>query len=238
MISNDGSRVFFESIEALVPRDVNEEWDVYQWEEPGSGTCTTSDPTYGPDSGGCVDLISSGDSPDKSTFLDATPDGSSAFFSTRSRLVSIDTDSLYDVYAARVNGGFAPPDPDVACEGEECRGAGPSEPEDQGAGTGAFQGPGNPTFSDDRPAAGNRRCVALARRFKALVGSAGKLRARAVRMSRVSKRSSNPRRTKATRRVARRYAVASKKRLRAAKQMRRGARRCVAQANANRRADR
>jgi DNA-binding beta-propeller fold protein YncE len=121
VISDDGSRVFFESFEALVPRDTNGTWDVYQWEEPGKGSCDKSDSTYGEESGGCVDLISSGESPAKSTFLDADPSGDNVFFSTQSSLVGQDY-GLNDVYVARVGGGFPEPQPKPTCEGDACQG--------------------------------------------------------------------------------------------------------------------
>ena len=121
VISDDGSRVFFESFEALVPRDTNGAWDVYQWEEPGKGTCDEGDPTFGTEAGGCVDLISSGESPAKSTFLDADPSGDNVFFSTQSSLVGQDY-GLNDVYVARVGGGFPEPQPNPICEGDACQG--------------------------------------------------------------------------------------------------------------------
>ncbi len=121
VISDDGSRVFFESLEPLAPGDVNGTWDVYQWEEPGRGTCTQTDPSYGEEAGGCVELISSGDSPAKSTFLDADRSGDNAFFSTQSSLVSWDF-GLNDVYVARVGGGLPGPPVPPECEGDACQG--------------------------------------------------------------------------------------------------------------------
>ena len=121
VISDDASRVFFESLEALVPRDTNGTWDVYEWEEPGKGTCEEADPTFGEEAGGCVELISSGESPAKSTFLDADPSGDNVFFSTQSSLVGQDY-GLNDVYVARVGGGFPEPQPKPICEGDACQG--------------------------------------------------------------------------------------------------------------------
>jgi hypothetical protein len=125
VISDDGSRVFFESFEALVPRDTNGTWDVYQWEEPEKGSCDTKDATYSDDTGGCVDLISSGESKAKSTFLDADPTGDNIFFSTQSSLVGQDY-GLNDVYVARVGGGFPEPSSPPICEGEACQSPAPA----------------------------------------------------------------------------------------------------------------
>jgi hypothetical protein len=120
-LSDDGQRVFFESFEALVPRDTNGARDVYQWEAEGTGSCDAADAGFNPQTGGCVELISSGQSPRESLFLDATPSGSDVFVATLSSLVPWDPDSV-DVYDARVGGGFpAPPVPEPVCEGEACQ---------------------------------------------------------------------------------------------------------------------
>jgi DNA-binding beta-propeller fold protein YncE len=119
VLSSDGSRVFFESHEALVPRDTNGRWDVYQWEQPGKGTCSEDDATFHEANGGCVDLISSGESAADSRFLDADPSGDNVFIGTQSSLVGADY-GLNDVYVARVGGGFPEPTAPVECEGEAC----------------------------------------------------------------------------------------------------------------------
>ena len=141
VLSDDGTRVFFESFEALVPRDTNGTWDVYQWEEAGKGTCTTASETYSDASGGCVDLISAGTSPAKSTFLDADPSGDNVFFSTQSSLVGQDY-GLNDVYVARVGGGFPEPAERSPCGGEACRSPAPPPPEVTPS-TETSSGPGN-----------------------------------------------------------------------------------------------
>jgi hypothetical protein len=165
VISDDGSRVFFESFEALVPRDTNGTWDVYQWEEPGKGGvggCTEARSTFSEKAGGCVDLISSGESPAKSTFLDADPSGDNIFFSTQSSLVGRDY-GLNDVYVARVGGGFPEPQAPPVCEGDACQG--PASPP-------AFQGPASSSYR--QPPAGRERprCKRGQRRVK----RAGKVR--------------------------------------------------------------
>ncbi len=121
-LSDDGSRIFFQTAEALIPADTNGEMDVYEWEEEGAESCPQ-------ESGGCVFLISTGQSTDQSYFGDASADGSDVFFFTRQPLVSQDQDVSVDVYDALVDGGFTVQNPassPLACAGEECRGA-PSE---------------------------------------------------------------------------------------------------------------
>jgi DNA-binding beta-propeller fold protein YncE len=164
VLSEDGSRVFFESFESLVPRDTNATWDVYQWEEAGKGTCTEALETFNDVAGGCVDLISSGLSPVKSTFLDADPSGDNVFFSTQSSLVASDY-GLNDVYVARVGGGFPEPQAKEECEGEACQSP-PPPPAEVTPSSETSHGPGNVI----RPKA--RRCPKGKRRVK----RAGKVR--------------------------------------------------------------
>jgi DNA-binding beta-propeller fold protein YncE len=98
-LSNSG-RLFFNSNEALVPQDVNGTGDVYEYEPPGIGDCTTSRATFSERSGGCVALISSGTSDEESGFLDASENGGDVFFLTAAKLSSQDFDTSLDVYDA------------------------------------------------------------------------------------------------------------------------------------------
>lgn len=127
-LSSDGQRLFFNSTDALVSRDTNGRVDVYEWEAPGEGSCTPSSPSYSLQNGGCVELISSGQSARDSEFVDASPSGDDVFFATLSNLVAADYD-LVDIYDARVGGGFPPPPaPPAECEGEACQSPPPAPP--------------------------------------------------------------------------------------------------------------
>lgn len=138
-LSDDGRRLFFESFEELVPRDTNGRQDVYQWEAKGAGDCDEADATFNADSGGCVDLISSGESSREAAFADASPDGDDVFFTTLSSLVPQDY-GLIDVYDARVGGGFPPPAaPRKPCEGEACQSP-PGPPNDPTPGSAVITG--------------------------------------------------------------------------------------------------
>jgi hypothetical protein len=143
-LSDNGDRLFFESLDALALRDTNGKRDVYEWEAPGAGSCVESSPTFSAQDGGCLYLISSGAGSDESFFLDASSeqDGRDAFFSTRRQLAPQDEDERFDVYDARAGGGF-PYQPPVECEGEGCRGEGTGAGPGFSPGTSAFQGPGN-----------------------------------------------------------------------------------------------
>ena len=144
-LSADGSRLFFESFEALVPRDTNGRGDVYEWEAAATqAQCEAQigGELYVPSSGGCLSLISSGQSAQDSEFLDASPDGHDVFFTTGQSLDPVDP-GLIDVYDARAGGGFpAPSQPAAACEGEACQGP-PAPPDDPTPASSTYHGAGN-----------------------------------------------------------------------------------------------
>jgi hypothetical protein len=149
-LSNSG-RLFFNSQDALVPQDVNNTMDVYEYEPPGVGDCSTSSPTFSASSAGCVNLISSGTSPLESAFLDASETGSDVFFLTSSRLAPQDVDSERDVYDAHECSSAAPcfsepPTSPPPCDtGESCKAAPTPQPNIFGAPSSAtFSGLGNP----------------------------------------------------------------------------------------------
>lgn len=142
VLADDGSRLYFESYDALVPRDTNGALDVYQWEVPGAGGCEESNPDYSPANGGCIDLISTGRSPVDASFVDATPSGSDVFFTTDESLLPQDV-GLRDIYDARIGGGFPPPPtPPAPCEGEACQPPS-AAPNDQTPSSASFHGSGN-----------------------------------------------------------------------------------------------
>jgi DNA-binding beta-propeller fold protein YncE len=120
-VLNNG-RVFFNAIDPLVPADSNANWDVYQYEPVGIGSCAlqTAAAATVRVGDGCVGLVSSGISAGDAGFLDATPSGSDVFFLTRGKLSALDRDIETDVYDARVNGISARPVSSLECSGEEC----------------------------------------------------------------------------------------------------------------------
>jgi DNA-binding beta-propeller fold protein YncE len=143
-LSDAGNRLFFDSFEALVPRDSNGKEDVYEWERANNASeCKEQGAElFVGSSGGCLSLISSGQSPTDSELDDASPDGTDVFIKTASSLVPQDP-GLVDIYDARVGGGLpAPPEPAPSCEGEACQGP-LSAPNDPTPASTAFQGAGN-----------------------------------------------------------------------------------------------
>ncbi len=137
-----GTRVFFDSADALVPQDTNGTEDVYEYEN------------------GRVYLLSEGTNAGGARFVDASTNGDDVFFVTRAQLVSQDTDQLADLYDARAPHapgeavGFLAPPPPVACGGDDCRSAPPATPSLGTFSSATFIGPGNVAPSEEsRPEA-------------------------------------------------------------------------------------
>jgi len=143
-LSDDGSRLFFESYGPLVLRDTNGKRDVYEWERRASKEdCEKAGAElFVAKAGGCISLISSGESGEDSEFLDAGPSASDVFFATEASLLPQDY-GLIDIYDARVGGGFpAPPPPQPPCEGEACQSP-PAPPNDPTPSSANLSGFGN-----------------------------------------------------------------------------------------------
>jgi hypothetical protein len=145
-LSSNGEFVFFETSEGLVPRDTNGTFDVYEWESPEAPGCHSSSAAFSAANAGCVFLISTGQSPQESSFGDASATGEDVFVFTYSQLVGQDRDGNSDLYDARVNGGLAAQNPSALpalCNGEACKGSMPPAPALLTPGSVTFSGPGN-----------------------------------------------------------------------------------------------
>jgi hypothetical protein len=103
---SDGGRLFFDSTEALVPQDSDGTVDVYEYEPPPGGdsaasdSCSESSVTFSAAAGGCVGLVSGGDSSSESVLVEASENGNDVFFESAAKLAGSDTDTSYDVYDA------------------------------------------------------------------------------------------------------------------------------------------
>ena len=128
-ISDDGARVFFDSLQPLVPQDTNGAQDVYEWERDGTGSCQQE--------AGCVYLLSSGTTVSASWLIGESASGNDVFIATRTKLVPEDGNEFYNLFDARVEGvqRVAPP----ACTGTGCQGVPASPP--------TFATPPSVTFS-------------------------------------------------------------------------------------------
>jgi hypothetical protein len=138
----DNGRVFFNSADGLVPADSNRDWDVYQFESMGTGSCSSSSggAAIANIAGACVSLMSSGAAEEPSAFLDASASGDDVFFITTDQLSVLDKDTANDVYDARVNGTPAAQPSGSNCSGEACQPA-TGTPNDPIPASEAFRGP-------------------------------------------------------------------------------------------------
>jgi hypothetical protein len=129
--SDDGKAVFFATDEPLLPQDLSPVRDVYMWQDDGTPN-------------GKLSLISSGQGKHNSSFVGASADGRTVFFTTYDRLFpSVGNDNL-KLYAARLGGGFpAPPAAAVGCSGDACQDQSPAPPGLLAPGSMSFTGPGN-----------------------------------------------------------------------------------------------
>jgi hypothetical protein len=140
-ISDDGRWVFFNTDEPLVPEDTNQRVDAYEYDMQIHS----------------AQLLSSGKSTSPSYFMDVSANGADAFFTTRERLVGWDRDDAYDVYDARIGGGFPEPVPPPApCSGDTCQGQIPLAPGLGAIGSNNFRGRGDVRSSLQKPKA--KRC--------------------------------------------------------------------------------
>ena len=158
VMSDDGSRVFFETPEALVDHDVNGEVDVYEWHDDQ------------------VRLVSSGTG-DGSLYHDNSADGKTVFFTTSDRLLpGFDTNNARDLYVAQPGGGFDPPAPAPTCEGEACQPQRPLPPGPEGVDGG---GNASPALKVKALAKGQLRALAKGRRtvLRVTVGETGRVTA-------------------------------------------------------------
>ncbi len=135
--SGDGSRLFFQSDDALVPHDSNGMQDVYEYED------------------GRVYLLSDGAGDFASSFLDASASGNDVFIATADQLVPQDQDERVDLYDVRVGGGFPVSVAALACDnGDSCKPSVSAQPGVFGVPASAtFSGVGNIAPVESRPAA-------------------------------------------------------------------------------------
>ncbi len=158
-LGDDGRRVFFSTAQPLVREDVNGRVDAYEY-DVASGT---------------VQLISSGRDGADSWFLDASASGDDAFFTTREQLAGWDTDQSYDLYDARVGGGFPDPPPaPPGCAGDACHGVPQAPPPVVALASPGYAGVGN--WPAPKPAARRRAAAPRCKRGTVLRRVHGKRR--------------------------------------------------------------
>jgi hypothetical protein len=142
-VSSDG-RVFFQTESQLVEADTNLVNDVYEYRA------------------GQLRLVSAGTGDRASTLEDASPDGKTVVFTTFDALIPQDEEpGVPKLYAARFGGGFPLVAKTPACDlgAGACEGAGSAAPQQPGAGSAAFAGPGDPKHKAARRCPKGKRTV-------------------------------------------------------------------------------
>lgn len=127
-LSDDGQRVVFESLDALVPQDVNGVRDVYEW------------------SSGSLHLISTGQSAQPSLLFAVSPSGNDIFLETGEKLVGEGQEpGRFAVYDARVGGGLASQQGSqpLTCVGRACQGEPAGQPSLTTPGSASTRSKGN-----------------------------------------------------------------------------------------------
>jgi hypothetical protein len=114
--AHDGEYVIFSSREALARNGANRAANLYLW-HCASPCAANSEGTYG-----TVSLISPPGSQSGSDGGVISASGSDIFFTTEVALVPQDTDTLIDLYDARIDGGIPASAPPAECSGEACQG--------------------------------------------------------------------------------------------------------------------
>jgi hypothetical protein len=156
-ISPDGSRVFFETLDALVPQDTNGLMDVYEWEK------------------GRIYLISSGQGSFGSIFAGASSTGDDVFFMTTDHLAPQDIETSTQIYDARVDGGFSYRPFTTGCNSSQCQGPQTPAPAFGAPASATFVGLGNPGGSESNPPPVKPKALTRAQKLtKALKGCRAK----------------------------------------------------------------
>lgn len=147
----DNGQVFFDTTNAVLPRDVNGQSDVYEYDS------------------GRTSLISSGAGSVPSYFYEADASGANLFFFTSQALVPQDADGGVSVYDARVGGGFPASSPPPSCSGDACKAPPSIPPNPPAIGSGTLSTSGNLPPAAPPPALAKPKVVGVKLRAQKLV---------------------------------------------------------------------
>ncbi|MDO8186880.1 hypothetical protein Q5424_12665 [Conexibacter sp. JD483] len=123
-ISADGSKIVFETSDALVPQDQNGRFDAYLWQ------------------GGESTLLSTGTQPADANAAGISLDGGTAYFSSFGALLPNTRDTFSKLYAVRL-GATPPPQGPAPCADDACQGPGTPVPVTPNPASESFEGSGN-----------------------------------------------------------------------------------------------
>ncbi|HEX5712530.1 MAG TPA: hypothetical protein VFX85_04365 [Solirubrobacterales bacterium] len=153
-VAEGGNAVVFQTVDALVPDDVNGDSDVYEWRNGRIGLVTDGVTQY-PAGTGTLSLYGIGE------------DGMNVVFRAGVNLTGYERDGVGQVYVARAGGGFPPPPETPApCGEESCQGPLQAPPPLSAPGSASIAGAGNAT-PEGEPRKRKKRCAGKARKGKA-----------------------------------------------------------------------
>jgi hypothetical protein len=167
-LSDDGSRLYFESEDAVVPQASNGRRQVFQYEN------------------GQVSPLSPLDGRSDSSFVAASASGDDVFISTYDELVPNPNGGDFAIYDARVGGGYPAAAAGPRCSGAACQGPVSAPPPVSGAGSSLFNGNGNVSRRGARSAIGGMRRLSSSDRARLARGGTARLRLRVNRPGRLS----------------------------------------------------
>jgi hypothetical protein len=122
-LSDDGSRLFFQSDDAVIPQARSGLTNVFEYAQ------------------GDIRLLTAGDGV-TSRLAGASASGDDVFIATFERLSPLSQGGAFGIYDARVNADVPPEEQPAACQGESCRGTGTAPPQLSSPGTAKFEAPG------------------------------------------------------------------------------------------------
>jgi hypothetical protein len=137
--SDDGSRYFFNSSDAILPEATNGQSNPYEY------------------SNGEINLLSPGDAEVPVSFVSASASGDDVFLATHEELIP-GVGRVFAIYDARVNAETTVPTPPV-CSGENCLGSPTTPPTTGSPGTGTFEAPTRVSGSATQSVSGAKAAV-------------------------------------------------------------------------------
>lgn len=125
VLSDDGSRMFFQSGDQIIPQAANKQMNVFEYTQ------------------GAPHLLSPGDTEAPVYLLDASASGDDVYVTTNEELTSGSQGTNTAIYDVRVNAQVVPPSPPTPCTGENCRGPKTTAPAQTTPATAGFDAPGS-----------------------------------------------------------------------------------------------
>ncbi len=141
-LSDDGSRLFFQSTDAVVPQAQSGLSNVFEY------------------AGGAVRLLTPGDGL-TALLAGASASGDDVFIATFEKLSPRSQGAAFAIYDARVNADVPPPPAPSVCQGESCRGTATAAQQLASPGTAKFESPGTVAAPKSKTVAGSKAKLRL-----------------------------------------------------------------------------